>query len=255
MDIAKFLSLLEDEALFFASAASMPDKFEGSRSRLTSALNASLGEAHAAFDARIDSPFNKLLRGYTYLSCWHSSPHESAAMWALYQHDGYGVAIQSTFKRLTESFKGEQTIYAGCVHYVDYDTVAIPDGNSYTPYLYKRLSFEHEREVRAIAEDHYTGWQAWQQANIVFNPSISVRPGQDIDAELKRLDEAYRNLEPDIAPRPGIAVPVDLGELVEKVYIAPEAPGWVAALIEKLLHRYDLIWPIRQSDLRRDPFY
>jgi hypothetical protein len=36
MDLAKSLSLLEDEALFFASAASMSDRFEGTRSIPTS---------------------------------------------------------------------------------------------------------------------------------------------------------------------------------------------------------------------------
>ena len=60
MDLAKFLSLLEDEALFFSSASSMSDNFEGTRSSLTVASRAALGRGMVAFDARITSPLNKL---------------------------------------------------------------------------------------------------------------------------------------------------------------------------------------------------
>ena len=255
LDLAKFLSLLEDEALFFASAASMSDKFEGTRSILTLAFNAALGEGTAAFDSRIRGPYNRLLRGYTYLSCWHTSQYESAAMWALYQHDGYGIAVQSTFRRLTESFKGEQPIYVGIVNYVDFETAVIPDNNALAPYVYKRLSFEHEHEIRAVTADYESAWKAWQQANMTFDPTISVRPGQDIDADLKRLEEAYKNLDPEIAPRPGVVIPVDLERLVEAVYIAPEAAGWFARLVEKLLRRYDRGWPVLHSNISGDPVY
>lgn len=255
MDLAKFLSLLEDQALFFASAASMSDKFEGSRSTLTLASNAALGKGSAALDMRISGPYFKLQRSYTFLSCWHASQHESAAMWALYQRDGYGVAVQSTFTRLIESFKTEMPVYAGIVHYVDFEKTIIPDNNAFAPYVYKRLSFEHEHEVRAIIADPETGWKAWQQANISFNPTISVQPGQDIDAELKNLEEAYKKLDPELAPQPGMIVPVDLNRLVEAVYIAPEAAGWFAGLVEKLLHRYGCEWPMFHSDLNKDPIF
>ena len=165
------------------------------------------------------------------------------------------AALQSTFKRLTESFKSERLTYVGRVHYVDFDTTLIPDNNTFAPYVYKRPSFEHEHEIRAVTADHESAWKAWQQANMTFDPTLSLRPGQDIDADLVRLEDAYRNLDPDIIPRRGLLVPVDLERLVEAVYIAPEAVDWFAELVEKLLRRYGRGWPVRHSDLNRDPVY
>jgi hypothetical protein len=187
-----------------------------------------------------------------YLSCWHYSQHESAAMWSLYQRDGYGIAVRSTFRRLTESFKSERLIYAGLVKYVDFDTSVIPDDNSYAPYLYKRLSFEHEHEMRAVTADMGTALKAWQEAN---GPKLTTGLGQDIGAELKELEDAYRALGPELSPRPGVLVPVDLDRLVVAVYIAPEAAGWFSDLVEKLLRRYRHDWPVLHSDLSRDPVY
>jgi hypothetical protein len=196
MDLTKFLSLLEDKALFFSSASSISDNFEGTRSSLTVASKAALGRGMAAFDACITSPLNELYRKYMYLSCWHSSQHESAAMWSLFQRDGSGIAVRSTFRRLTESFNSERLIYAGLVNYADFDRIVIPDNNIYAPYLYKRLSFEHEQEIRAVTADLGTALEAWEVANRSFNPTISTAPGQDIDAELNKLEDAYRTLDP-----------------------------------------------------------
>jgi hypothetical protein len=102
MDLAKFLAILEDEALFFAAAANMSDKFEGARSPVNVAVRSELAHSPeykglAAFQTLIEAPYSQLLTRYTYLSCWHASEHESAAMWSLYQHDGRGIAIRTTF--------------------------------------------------------------------------------------------------------------------------------------------------------------
>jgi hypothetical protein len=254
MDLAKFLSLLEDEALFFSSAASMSDRFEGSRGLLDPARGASLGEGYAVYEQRFMTPLSRLQRGYTHLSCWHESPYESAAMWDLYQRDGYGVAVQSTFRRLTESFQSDRLIYAGRVNYIDFGREIIPDGNMYTPYLYKWRSFEHEREVRAVLGDNERAINAWWKANSPsFGLTMSFAAGQDIEGDLRKLETAFRNLDPEIAPLPGILVPVDLEKLVEAVYVAPGVADWYTALVQKLLIRYHHEWPVRHSDLDRDP--
>jgi hypothetical protein len=223
MELSKFLALLEDQALFFARANTMADKFEGAsgtaalvaRSRLDRGLAAVLTQA---------ASFNKLMTNFTYLNCWHASEYESAAMWGLYQRDGRGLAVRSTFERLTKSMQSDLFIYAGVVEYIDYESVAIPETNGYAPYMHKRMSFEHEHEVRAVIQDMSSAY------------------------------EIYGNKK-DVPLVPGLLIPVDLEQLVESVYVAPEAEEWFAKLVEKLVRRYGREWPVRYSDLSRDPVY
>ena len=112
-------------------------------------------------------------------------------MWKLYVKNSNGVAIQSTFKRLAESFReGTDNVYIGKVKYVDYMTELIPEGNSFYPFLYKRKSFAHESELRAIIQ------------------RMVVKQGsQEVDWE-KEICEI------------GIYVPVDIDVLVERIFIS-----------------------------------
>jgi hypothetical protein len=229
MDLAKFLALLEDQALFFATAASMTDKFEGGLAKPNLVMRSQMDHPFASFYNTVMSPLLQHSRRYTYLNCWHASQYESAAMWGLYQRDGQGVAVRSSFTRLSESLGSDYWIYIGTVNYVDYNHVLIPDGNGYAPYLYKRLSFEHEHEVRAVFSDMEAQMDAWDMAGRRFDPSI---------------------------PAPaGINVPVNINRLVDCVYVAPDAAVWFAELVEKLIRRYGHDWPVKHSDLSQDPIY
>ena len=77
-------------------------------------------------------------------------------MWAQYVPSGHGVAIQSTFDRLAsvlprdEPYEGGFLLYLGLVRYLDYTTDTVPEGNAYAPFIYKRKSFEHERELHSL---------------------------------------------------------------------------------------------------------
>ena len=70
-------------------------------------------------------------------------------MWRLYSREQDGIAVKSNFESLSKSFTCEQPVNIGSVQYVDYDATPIPFGNALLPLFYKRLSFSHEREVRA----------------------------------------------------------------------------------------------------------
>ena len=97
-----------------------------------------------------------------------ANEYESMAMWRLYLTGSEGVAVKSTYQRLIDSFplfdgvrKGrnedntekELLIHVGVVHYVDYES---SDPPAAPRILLKRKSFEHEREIRAVATD--TTW-------------------------------------------------------------------------------------------------
>lgn len=226
MDLAKFLSLLEDEALFFARSDMMSDKFEGSTTRKS--LEFSRGYLGPEFDElqRTLSVVRQNLKEHTYLNCWHMSEYESAAMWSLYQVAGHGIAVRSTYRQFRECLRTEDSVYIGVVKYVDFDSEVIPEGNTLYPYIRKRRSFEFEREIRGVLS----------------------HPGQVVqDGTVRWGGES--------AGPPGKSVPVDLDRLVNTVYIAPDAPRWFARLVQSLLARYGRSWVLKRSDLAADPIY
>jgi hypothetical protein len=170
LDLAKPVSLLDKRALFFSRANRLGDDFEGAITRQRqlqrkkfyarrrrAGKSIPLSRDHSDLIAtRIDN---------TIISCWHMNEDESAAMWKLYVAGGQGIAIVSTYKRLaaslpsshrTEPLRNEDGtdrhlwIKLGVVKYIDFETYEAMAN----PFLCKRRSFEHERELRAVVEDH-----------------------------------------------------------------------------------------------------
>ena len=66
--------------------------------------------------------FNKETVRQVFISCWHRSEYESAAMWKLYLKSDEGVAISTTCDRLSRCFKDgtPHDIFIGEVDYLDY---------------------------------------------------------------------------------------------------------------------------------------
>ena len=162
-------------------------------------------------------------REHRYISCWHLSEHESAAMWSLYS-TGHGVAIVSSYRRMQKAITDDETIYVGQVSYEDYDTFVLPPGKS-LPYLYKRESYEHEHEVRAIAG-------RWRVDRDPSTGSFYTLPSPE-----------------------GIVIPVDLTTLIDQVRVSPEAPAWFADVVRDVSTRYGLNAVVEQSALDRAPLY
>lgn len=233
MDFTKFVSMLDKRALFFARADKLPDPFEGSYSKANIEIRPKLYKDIPEFDIFQKSVqgFSKDVRKHVIINSWHMNDCESAAMWRLYLKSDEGVAIQSTFKRLTRSFDNHLTdnIYIGKVKYIDYKTEWLPEGNLFYPFLHKRRSFKHESELRAI---------------ILRFPSTGVpseTPKQiDLTQEIFDLG-AYIDVETEV--------------LVENVFVSPTALGWFKDLVKSVMNKYDLRKPVRQSSLAEGPVY
>jgi hypothetical protein len=90
---------------------------------------------------------NKHWRETTYISCWSSAEHESYALWKIFCGSNEGVAISVPTRSLQLAL-GKVKLYA-----VDY---CEPGYEIKTPTATalatkKRLMFDYEREIRAIA--------------------------------------------------------------------------------------------------------
>lgn len=218
MDLARYLSLLQSSALHFARADQMTDRWEGSTSDATLVAKRQLYGDELfnliAPGGAHDKRRKNTFRMMVFMNCWHVSDHESAAMWEIYQRAGLGVAVQSTWGALTRSIGGDREVYGARVNYVDYKQAIIRD-NVAELFLHKRRSFAHEQEARLMI----IGTDAVEGAD---SPKF-------------------------------ITVPVDLGQLVQQVFVAPEAPEWVRGVIEQTTKVHGFDFPVVQSDLVRDP--
>src|SRR5262249_26511413 len=108
--------------------------------------------------------FTEDMRRRVAASCWFESPHESAAMWRLYAPGNEGVAIATTFGKLDNPIKTAARakpawlIGAARVTYIDHANVGWIEKleandkrlNVLMPFMLKNISYEHEKEVRAL---------------------------------------------------------------------------------------------------------
>lgn len=158
MDVTKLLSILENESLWFSDITYLDDPLEGFLNRATvknlRTLPKDLPKEEKEKKQQIletNLQMMKQARKLLNISSWHINEHESAAMWQLYLKSNEGVAIQSTYTRLKESFKNaKEDVLIGTVKYIDEDNDTIDWTNVINYALHKRKSFEHEKELRAI---------------------------------------------------------------------------------------------------------
>ena len=92
-------------------------------------------------------------------------------------------------------------------------------GNAFNPFLHKRRSFEHEREVRAI---HW----------------ISSEKG----------------FAQDVCDT-GIYSDIDVSLLIKGVIVAPYADSWFLELVKSVAIRYGLEAPVNKSSLAGEPWW
>jgi len=217
MDFTKFVSLLETNSLYFCQADFFDDPFEGSvpKGNIINRSQIYDGIPEEQRDHAISQMIwqRKNMRSHTYMNCWHMNEHESAAMWKLYAATNEAVAIRTKYSSLVAAL--DENVFVGQVRYIDYETSTIPENNSFWPFMFKRMSFSHEREVRAVIQD--------------------LRQDMDVSG--------------------GTTIFINYEELIEKVYVAPDAPSWYFNLVEQVVNRYGHSAQVVQSSLEEQPVY
>ena len=148
------------------------------------------------------------------ISSWHINEYESFAMWQIFTQNSEGLAIQSTIGRLQKALEPEKNLkqYIGQVNYIDYKKEYIPFDDLFFPFLFKRKSFQYEREVRIISDTSDT--------------SITINDG--------------------------IKINVDISQLIDKIYIHPKSENWYKNLVIELVSKLDFDITIEKSDLESD---
>jgi hypothetical protein len=208
MDFTRFVSLLDTGALWFCRADRLFDPFEA-------ALPLD-GEGKAARERR--QRLRRRLMSETVISSWHLNEVESEAMWRLYA-GGQGLAVRSRFSKLERAMRraaaGFDELFVGAVRYIDYTSARMPRGDTLWPFIHKRESFEHEREVRVVAQRRGRGRTSF--------------------------------------PAGGYSVRVDLHRLIDAVYLAPDVEPWFERTVRAATRRFGWRFRVERSALEAAP--
>jgi hypothetical protein len=232
MDFAKLVSILDKQCLFFARGDKFNDPFEGSYP-----LQNVLGRQSIPAGIPVESipQFQQIMASigdvnrnwpkHVAINCWHLNNHESAAMWQLYLQSNEGVAIQSTYKKLKDAFStASESVHLGLINYIDYETEFFAADNILNPFVHKRKSFEHEKEVRAL----------------IMKWPIGGVNGVNLDQD---------------TIVGGVNVSVNLNLLIENIYISPSSPKWFVDVVTSTIQRYGYSFTLHQSDLKKSPIF
>jgi len=152
-------------------------------------------------------------RKMIYVNCWRSGPNESLAMWDLYGRGSGIIAIKSTVGKLRNATKAyDKPIYISKTRYADWSDAQGLD-NVLVACSRKDVGYEHEAEVRAIIMRDSPNWLSRRKS--------------------------------------GIAVPMDVKQLITEVIVGPREHSWVVRLAERVMTRYGLSQPVVASDRLR----
>lgn len=241
MDFVKYVSMISSGALHFSRVDKLGDPFEGSLTRREfQIIKLNAEQAERAGNLPIfwhGKYFEVLMHSWRaakkehYISCWHMNPNESEAMWKLYMASTFGVAIQSKYSKLVEALPSNylpgdhRGPFVGLVNYIDYETEVFDNNNIFFSLLHKRTSFKHEEECRAII------WKCGNHRGPDPIPLIELENNST-----------------------GILVEVKLEDLIEKVIISPNAPGWFSSLFKEITRKYGYNFTIYDSQQSIEPY-
>ncbi len=209
LDLSKFLDLLLSQKLFMSRSDKFEDQYEGTFSEPTYEEIKKLAINNPDF-----LNYYKTHREKVAISSWHINEYESFAMWQIFTQNSEGLAIQSTIGRLQKALEPEKNLkqYIGQVNYIDYKKEYIPFDDMFFPFLFKRKSFQYEREVRIISDTSDT--------------RININDG--------------------------IKINVDISQLIDKIYIHPKSENWYKNLVIQLVSKLGFDIEIEKSDLESD---
>ena len=251
MDFPRFVSMLDRKALFFVKASKFRDLYEGTIPKYNDLNRASVYEeqrnsfqSEEQFNRFIETmpstmkSLFKALREIILINSWHYNEYESADMWDLYSQANAGIAIQSTYRKLRDSFQNntDDTIWIGKVNYLDFNKEWMNEWDTLEAFVIKRKYFAQENEIRAVTslpDDH-----------------LGEKVLSEVDKERERVNPSKpRIVNPKELTDKGKYVSSELDILIENIYVSPSAEKWFKEVVESLVSKYGLSKNVIKSDL------
>lgn len=256
LEFTQFMSIIENGSLWFSASDQFDDPYEGA---FTDPAMEEAVEKAARFDwdaeeddikqAVLDSRESWMPN--VFLNCWHINNRESAAMWNQYSRLDSGIAIRSTVEDFIEAVDEheEHDIHLSPVEYIDFQEDKVKPGYNPRKLLYKRGSYQHEEELRAIIHRQEI---VEVDTKVVAENSILPMTNPDLDKQPVPIQHPYTEFIEDEPPT-GIPVNVNLDALIERVFVAPDADEWIESLINDIVTTYEIDAQVTKSSLSKDP--
>lgn len=283
MGLPKFLSLLQQKALFFCNLELMArdDSFEGTlpasrfihrnwnsvgdipeqiRDKLKGFMKPEECDLEIGLERLKDLAELRIRQAYAhrrsyFINCWHLSEYESSAMWDIYSKRNEGIAILSSEAHFEKAFSSEQQdIMGGEIAYGDYhdEDFKIDETNGFTPVLHKRNSFSYENEYRLVNWDTSVTHKKVKAVN-GFIEYDGKRVFSDFpDGALVSVGRPEAEIE-KLEIKHGLHVKCEIDQLIDAVYISPLAEDWFFEVVKDISAKYDLNVPIIKSELISEP--
>ena len=222
MDLPKFINLLDSKKLYLPSAERLEDKHEGSiflfQKEREQKTYSEKGLPHLI---PLLSEVRRELLKCVFISCWHHNQSDSHAMWRIYCNPKQGVAIRTSYRKLSD--RVNDLYVMGLVNYDNQDPLS---ANLVAPFMQKRAAFTYEQEVRIVGNLHTS--RDFRDKNGKFCPSSKH-----------------------------LTIPVILAELIEKIYVHPEADELYFQVVKSLVNKYapELNACVAWSEMKAEPIY
>jgi hypothetical protein len=218
IDFTKLVDLLLNKQLFFNRSDKFEDPFEGVF-RLKDYEN-----------TKQLWTLEELTKQFYFLNCWHMNNHQSDAMWKIFLDTKNGIAIKSSVGNLKKSIaSSNDEVFISQIYYRDYDNVTFDNllfekqnrnGNqsgSLNQFNYKRMSFEHEKELRLFYID-------------------------------MPIPHAIKNGIPR-EPLTHKKIDINIEYLITEIVVAPFADSWFKDLVEQIVDKCGFNLKITKSEL------
>ena len=237
MSLEKFANILAKKHLFFARVDTFEDPFEGV---LPLPLE-QLYQSHMDdLDADMQQAIFKLwdnMRKHSMCNSWYCGKHQSMAMWEKHHMRSSGVAIKTNMKNLKDSLPCKPDVFIGKIKY-EFETPNTSDTLDahviYSALFYKRRSFEHENEVRAIIDNS-------QLIDKLFKGKRYVSREELIKLDFPEISEKGNKLK------------IDVATLISKVVTSPYTDQWVADTVKSIVRKYGYKFNVCRSNILDKP--
>ena len=223
MDFSKYVDLMITSELHFTRADKFEDPYDCSGMQFFNKPDKQLPSAPPEGKewTRKVNTFGRLC---VYLNCWHMNDGESAALWELYSQNKYEtIAIQTTFEKLDSEIKLKWPRDGVRISKVKYDPEnagesvdGFPGAKLFRVFgveeiIYKRASFEHEKELRAFI---------FQRFDKEIR-EVCLRNEAHLEKLMKERDKYIR-------------IKINPSDLIEKVYVSPHATDLFVELVKNV---------------------
>lgn len=223
INYAKFMSLLQKGKLFFPKAIDLPDPFEGATTEANIASR-QIDHPHIPKDMyKVSMKHMEVIKNSIYVNSWNINEDEANLMWASYLKQDFGIAIQSTYKRLRNCFQNNSNLKVRMlkIKYIDFKVEKFSEWKGYLYFAHKRKIYKYENELRAMA--------------LLMPHKRHEIPKEDFTIS-------------------GIYVPVNLDTLIEKIVVlSPKKELWYVDLVKSIICEYNLKKKVGKSSLDEVP--